>query len=247
MKSWKALKHVFNAWIKKDAYSRFVLAEKLAGKIYPKYKFSEFGRIFLDDNDFLKYYESFQGTNNYHSLDRKYTLDQIMKGIIAIQGDTAECGTFECASSYLICRRIQGQNRKHNFVDSFQGLSAPGSYDGTYWKKGVLVSSESLTRKNLKEFDCVVYHPGWIPEKFSEVAHLHFAFVHLDIDLYQPTLDALTFFYQRIYPGGMILCDDYGFATCPCVKKAMDGFFSDKPEKIMRFPTGQALVIRRYA
>ena len=34
-------------------YSRFVLAEKISEMIYPKYKFSKFGRLFLEDKAFM--------------------------------------------------------------------------------------------------------------------------------------------------------------------------------------------------
>ena len=224
-------------------YSRFMLAERMSGKIYSKYKFSEFGRLFLEDESFLRYYESFAGTENYHSLDRKYTLDQLMKLVVSVEGDTAECGAYQGASSYLMCRHTAESDKKHHVFDSFEGLSKPHPEDGTYWKSGDLSTSEDAIRDNLKEFDNVVYHKGWIPQRFFEVEHERFSFVHLDVDLYQPTMDSLGFFYGRMNPGGIILCDDYGFVTCPGAKKAMDSFFADKPEEIVSLPTGQGFVV----
>ena len=74
---------------------------------------------------------------------------------------------------------------------------------------------------------------------------MKFCFVHLDVDLYQPTLDSLTFFYEKMIQGGIILCDDYGFTTCPGAKKAMDSFFSDTHEEVVSLPTGQGFVVRK--
>ncbi len=241
-----ALRLVFNAFSKREdaEYSRYMLAEKSARLIYPKYKFSEFGRLFLEDKDFLRYYESCVSTENYHSLDRRYTLDQLMKLVSPVEGDTAECGAFRGAASYLICRRIAGSGKKHHVFDSFEGLSNPQPEDGTYWQSGDLSSSEDVVRELLKEFDNVVYHKGWIPEKFHEVENSKFSFVHLDVDLYQPTMDSLVFFYKRTCPGGIILCDDYGFVTCPGATKAMDSFFAEKPEEIVSLPTGQGFVVK---
>jgi len=237
---------MYKALIKGDDWSKFLIAEKISAIIYPRYKFSEFGRIFLQDEDFIRYYESFIGTENYHSLDRKYTLDQLMRLAVSLEGDTAECGAYQGASSFLICRRIAGLEKKHHIFDSFEGLSMPMPEDGSYWSQGNLACSESVIRKNLKEFDFVVYHKGWIPTKFQEVSAVRFCFVHLDVDLYQPTWDSLDFFYEKMTPGGIILCDDYGFITCPGARKAMDSFFSDKPEEIISLPTGQGLVMRKY-
>ena len=245
MKILTGLRMFFSAVIKGDEYSRFRLAEKISAIIYPRYKYSEFGRLFLYDDDFIRYYESFIGTENYHSLDRKYALDQLMKLAVCLEGDTAECGAYKGASSYLICRRIAGLRKRHHVFDSFEGISVPMPEDGSYWKKGDLVSAEAVIRENLKEFNFVVYHKGWIPEKFPEVSNGKFCFVHLDVDLFQPTLDSLTFFYEKMTQGGIILCDDYGFTTCPGAKKAMDSFFSDKHEEVVSLPTGQGFVVRK--
>jgi hypothetical protein len=76
------------------------------------------------------------------------------------------------------------------------------------------------------------------------VADITFSFVHLDVDLYQPTHDSLAFFYPRMVTGGIIVCDDYGFDSCPGAKKALDDFFRDK-EEIINVPTGQAFVIKK--
>jgi O-methyltransferase len=239
------LRILYNAVVKRDEWSRFYLSEILSKLIYPKLKFSEFGRIFFEDKTFMEYYEAFEGKGNYHSLDRKYTLDQLLKLVVGLEGDTAECGAYKGASSYLMCRRINGLNKEHHIFDSFEGLSEPAPADGSYWRKGHLAAAEEIIRENLREFDFVVYHKGWIPEGFGKVFEKRFCFVHIDVDLFQPTMDSLIFFYPRMVSGGIILCDDYGFITCPGAKKAVDTFFLDKPEEVVSLPTGQGMVIRR--
>jgi O-methyltransferase len=246
LKAVTGLRILYNAVVNGDEWSRFYLSEVVARWIYPKLKFSEFGRIFFEDKTFMEYYEAFEGKNNYHSLDRKYTLDQLLKLVVGLEGDTAECGAYKGASSYLMCRRITGLNKKHHVFDSFEGLSKPGPADGFYWEKGNLAAGETLIHENLKDFDFVVYHRGWIPERFGEVFARRFCFVHIDVDLFQPTLDSLNFYYPRVVNGGIILCDDYGFITCPGARKAVDTFFEDKPEEVVSLTTGQGLVIRKF-
>jgi len=244
-KATAGLRYLLDFLIQRDDRSRYVLAEALVRQIYPRYKFSEFGRLIDYDVDFIEYYERYCGTVNYHALDRKYTLDQLMKLVSAVEGDTVECGAFKGASSYLICRRIAGSKKTHHIFDSFEGLSKPGPEDGSHWHGGEMASDEAMIRGTLRDFDCVVYHKGWTPEKFHEVEDRRFSFIHIDVDLYQPTLDSLAFFYPRTTSGGIILGDDYGFITCPGQKKAMDLFFSDKLEEIVALPTGQGFVIKR--
>ena len=43
---------------------------------------------------------------------------------------------------------------------------------------------------------------------------------------------------------GIIVCDDYGFSTCPGAKQAFDEFIKEKPESIIHVPTGHALLLR---
>jgi hypothetical protein len=57
-------------------------------------------------------------------------------------------------------------------------------------------------------------------------------------------VDALEFFWPRIVPGGVVLCDDYGSIGCPGSRKAMDAFFADKKVRFIELPTAQAMVIK---
>lgn len=226
----------------------FQIAERLVGLVYPHYKFSEFGRTWLDDEAFQSYYRRFMDPGNWHSIDRKYALRELLKLCGEVPGDTAECGAYKGATSYLICRAsvdtAQASARHHYIFDSFEGLSAPEQRDGTYWMVGDLQATEQDVRGALAEFDAFSIFPGWIPERFAEVAERRFAFVHVDVDLYQPTRDSIEFFYPRLNPGGILILDDYGFRSCPGATAAADEFFADKPEAIANLPTGQGLVLK---
>lgn len=228
--------------------SRYAVVKKFTERLYPKFKLSSFGRIFLEDEDFLAYYRKYASTLDFSSLDRRYMLDQLAKHAMTLGGgDTAECGVFRGASSYLICQRIQGTGRLHFLFDSFEGISVPTDEDcGCAWGAGEFACSEEQVHETLREFSCAQYYKGWIPDRFDEVSERTFSFVHIDVDLYQPTLDSLVFFYPRMVPGGIILCDDYGMRQAPGAKKAMDDFFVGKQEVIMSLPTGQGLVIKSW-
>ncbi len=84
----------------------------------------------------------------------------------------------------------------------------------------------------------IVIHKGWIPEKFFEIETSNFAFVHIDVDIYEPTKASIEFFYPRLNNGGILICDDYGFSTCPGATLAIDEFLKDKPERMISFASG---------
>lgn len=225
---------------------RFRLLLKQGSLIYKKYPFKWSQLDWLQDSSFHKYLSKF---NEEYGLnkERRWMVQQLLRLIDAVPGDTAECGVFEGAGSYLICKANAASptfKRTHHIFDSFEGLSAPSPADGAYWHQGDMSRSEGIVRKNLAEFDALEFHRGWIPERFSQVSEKRFAFAHIDVDLYQPTLDSLRFFYDHMSPGGIVLCDDYGFTTCPGATQAADEHLTDKPETMIALPDGGGFFIK---
>lgn len=224
---------------------RYYAMERLANMFNPHFHFTEAGQVWRNDEVFEENYSNL-AENNFHAFDRKYTISQFLKLIKKLPGDIAECGVYKGATAWFICTFIQehGLKKAVHVFDSFEGLSTPEKEDGKYWVAGNLATNEAVCRNNLAAFNFVKYYKGWIPERFAEVESTQFCFVHIDVDLYQPTFDALSFFYERMNIGGLIICDDYGFSTCPGAKKAMDDFFANKPEAVIMLTTGQGLIIK---
>jgi O-methyltransferase len=93
-------------------------------------------------------------------------------------------------------------------------------------EKAQFASTEEEVKSALSAFPFVKLYKGWIPERFSEVANTTFAFVHIDVDLYQPTFDSLNFFYPRLSKGGCIVVDDYGLSQFPGCQRATQEFLA---------------------
>jgi hypothetical protein len=230
--------------IPEKSFGRYRLAERIARLISPDCLLSEYGRRWIEDKEFIKSMESFDGRGNLRALDRKWMLRELLKLTRTLEGDTAECGTWKGGSSWLICKGVSGSAKRHHAFDSFLGLSRPEPRDGSHFKAGELAVAEAEFRARLADFPNLRVYPGWIPSRFAEIAHLKFSFVHVDVDLYQPTHDSVEFFYPRLVPGGMLLLDDYGFAICPGAREAVDAYFVGKPEPVLEIPTGQGLVFK---
>lgn len=244
MKLVTGTKMLWDALINHNAFAMYQLSEKIIKFLNPNSIISEFGRTFLKDEKFKEYYRKFE-PDNWRSYDRKYFLDQLAGSVVDVAGDTAECGVYMGASSWLICNQIRGYKKTHHIFDSFEGLSKPDEFDGEYWQKGDMSVDIRKVNEVLSNFDFVEYHKGWIPERFADVDDNKFSFIHIDVDLYEPTRDSIEFFYERMNKNGILLCDDYGFESCPGATRAMDEFFKNKHEKIINVPTGQAFIIKR--
>jgi hypothetical protein len=224
----------------------FSVVRRMGRWMLPGYRFQWPNIAWWQDkefNDYLLRFKELDGMNT----DRRWTLLQLTRLAAYVPGDTAECGVFEGAGSYLIARSLnsQGDMRRTHFIfDSFEGLSQPAAIDGNYWTRGNLSCPLDTVKANLQPLKNISWHQGWIPERFSDIAENKFSFVHIDVDLYQPTRDSLAFFYPRMNSGGIIVCDDYGFTSCPGATQAADEVLRDKPEKMISLSSGGGFFIK---
>lgn len=203
-------------------------------------------KLWRQESSFIEKFRSLS-PHNYFSEERKYALKEFARSLRNVDGCVAECGAYVGVSSWFIANELPDVN--FYLFDSFEGLSQPDTVDGVgdgiqEWKKGDLKTSEEILKGNLTGFRNIHILKGWIPDRFEDVSQRNFRLVHIDVDLYQPTLDSLVFFYPRLNPGGVIIMDDYGFENCPGAYKAAEEFMKDKPETIIHLPTGQGVIIR---
>jgi hypothetical protein len=156
-----------------------------------------------------------------------------------ISGELAELGVGYGASARLIAEYAHG--RTLHLFDTFRGLPDPGEGDSKKFQPGDFRSSLSDVQSYLEGFH-VEYHPGLFPETAAAVRPRTFAFVHLDLDLYEGTVSALREFYPRMSAGGIILLHDY--LSSAGVTRAFQEFFQDKPEPILELSGYQAMVVK---
>lgn len=223
-------------------FRRFALLRAIARVVMPGYRFTSPFASWRTEREFSEYLERFAVDEGF-GADRRFALSQLLRLVEGVEGETAECGVYRGASSYLICR-ANGSRRTHHAFDSFEGISTPTGPDDGHRRAGDLACSLEAVRRNLSEFERIVYHAGWIPTRFPEVADLEFAFVHLDVALYEPTRDSIAFFYPRMTEGGILLCDDYGFDTCRGATRAVDEFLEDERESMVALSAGGGFLIK---
>jgi hypothetical protein len=231
--------------IRRDERIGFRLLARVARRWVPGYRLTwpELAWFYSPGlNTVLKKYGEADGFNAH----RRLALQQLLRLTAEVPGDTAECGVYLGCGSEIILQSNQRAplKREHFVFDSFEGLSAPSGRDGGYWSAHDLSVDEQSVRQNLSSYERVTYLRGWIPERFDEVRDRRFSFAHIDVDLYEPTLASLQFFYERLNPGGLLVCDDYGFLTCPGATQAVDEYLADKPEKMLLLPGGGGFFIK---
>lgn len=165
-------------------------------------------------------------------------------------GDFAELGVYKGHTAKLI--HYFAPERKLHLFDTFTGFH---QIDLQKENKQIQ-ESESINAfkdtsiEGVKNFvsmknNNVFFHKGYFPDTIpTELFKTKFAFVHLDADLYQPTLEGLKFFYERLSKKGIILCHDYN--SWPGSRKAIDEFLVDKAEIAIPMPdkSGSAIIVK---
>lgn len=153
-----------------------------------------------------------------------------------LDGDVIEFGTYKGGSAGVMLQNLPTNKVLHLF-DSFEGMPDV-SIQHDFHKKGDFAEtgadrvSEGLAKLGYNFELHVGYFSATIPE-MEKTENLVFSMAHIDADLYYSILEALRFCYPRMTNGGVIIFDDYGSPTCPGAKKAVDEFFSGKPERVV--------------
>ncbi|MGZ6142269.1 MAG: TylF/MycF/NovP-related O-methyltransferase [Myxococcales bacterium] len=159
-------------------------------------------------------------------------------------GDVMEAGVFKGGTARLLRLTMEGQGRTLRLFDAFEGMARTDAALDRHRAGDFSDTSLEAVRALVGDEPFIDYRKGWIPQTFAGLEQARFCFAHVDVDLYQSILDTLAFVYPRLSPGGVIVFDDYGFASCPGARRAVDEFFAGKPERPLALQTGQALVVK---
>lgn len=167
-----------------------------------------------------------------------YNILQAARRMNGIAGHYAEVGTYKGGSAKLICGATE---KPVHLFDTFEGLPALHDKDNPHFLEGQYAATLDDVRSAVNAPNAFFYK-GLFPASAPANLTAQFAFVHLDVDLYQSTLDSLAYFYPRMNKGAVLISHDYGGGG---VQVAFDEFFADKPEMVIPLAlTTQAMVIK---
>jgi len=185
-----------------------------------------------------------------HDNTRRDMLVLLMRTLLEhkVPGAFAELGVYKGLTARLI--HHYAPERTLHLFDTFEGFT-PRSNEIELAKLGHtarLFSDTSLEK--VRQFidgspAKLHFHQGFFPDSIPPaLSHETFAFVHLDADLYDPTLNGLQFFYPRVPPSGILVIHDYN--AWPGARRAVDEFFADKPELPLPMPdkSGSAVIVK---
>ncbi len=195
------------------------------------------------------YENGFYLTSHISRLAKMLAHYELYKSIVNLPGHIVECGVYKGASlvRFSTFREIlespysrkiigfdafgkfpeQDSPDDQKFVEKFEG-------EGGY---GIPVEGlkEVFKHKSFANYELVQGDiSDTIPKYLSEHPELKIALLHVDVDVYKPSVVILNNLHERVVRGGLVVFDDFG--TVAGETKAVDEFFKAADVLIEKLP-----------
>jgi O-methyltransferase len=157
-------------------------------------------------------------------LYRCYELWHLLGQVQGLDGDILEVGAWRGGTGGLLGRRSQdlGLDATVYLCDTFEGVVKTGSSDksydgGEHADTSVPVVEELIQKLEISNIEILT---GIFPEDTAHsIADRKFRFCHIDVDVYQSGKDVLDWVWERLPVGGIVVFDDFGFASTTGITK----------------------------
>ncbi len=217
------------------------LYHRLVVKDIPK---SEQYRPFFSPWLGAEFLREFHKLENHTLVSKEscWTLLSMLQHSLHVEGDVMEAGVFQGGSARFLKTLMGDGSRNLYLFDSFAGMETVSASTDRHQEGDFADTSLAAVQAFVGSESFIHYRQGWIPTTFAGLEDRRFCFAHIDLDLSQSILDCCEFIYPRLSAGGVMVFDDYGYASCPGARITIDEFFADKPEVPLALQTGQAVV-----
>lgn len=165
-----------------------------------------------------------------------------------VPGAFAEVGVYHGHSAKVIHHMAPA--RTFYLFDTFNGfeqtdLQHEPALDYRFTSGFFHDASPDRAKRYIDGNENVILCPGHFPKTVKQIADTQFAFVHVDADLYKPTIEALWYFYPRLAPGGVLIVHDYNH-DWNGINKAIAEFQAEISEPLVEVPDsyGSVMFIR---
>ncbi|MFL6090934.1 MAG: TylF/MycF/NovP-related O-methyltransferase [Aeromicrobium sp.] len=218
---------------------------------------------FLRDERFMSAYK--RGMDSGHRMGREpgsktdihleYRVHIILwaaQQAALLPGDFVECGVNTGCFSLAICEYLDFNNLKKDFwlFDTFVGMppeqitereAGLGRFDEN---ANMYEECYDIALENFAPFPRARLVRGMVPDTLTTVDIGKVCYLSIDMNIVEPEIAAIEYFWDKLVPGAPIVLDDYGWAGFAPQKEAMDAFARTKGVPIALLPTGQGLMIK---
>lgn len=195
---------------------------------------------------------------NLTRLLAHYELYRMVKDV---PGSIVECGIYQGNSFFAFAKFLEifhpGDRIRHVIgFDSFQGLQdfqpedgpmypnrskqkggwSAGEFEEAFYKLLAIAQEDQFVPKAARAFVVKGDILETVPKYVADNPGLRISLLHLDVDIYKPTLCALEQLYPRVVAGGLVVLDEYAMMEWGGESSALEAYFKGKPPKMQKFP-----------
>jgi O-methyltransferase len=194
---------------------------------------------------------AYQAIRSHTLVDmyRCFDLWGLIRQVANLPGDVLEVGVWRGGTGCLLglAMRDAGIAGKLFLADTFTGVVKAGQADSTY-KGGEHADTGPETVKSLLRASDVNNYQilkGIFPEETAaQIGQGQIRFCHVDVDVYRSAKDVFDWVWPRVPVGGIVVFDDYGFATCSGVTKFVNEQVGRADIVLMHNLNGHAVLVK---
>lgn len=205
----------------------------------------------FNKKDFWDYENAFHWFSPPNRISKQIAQWELFKQSCNVDGDILEIGVFKATSLIrwatfremcdISFKRIYG----FDAFGSFPINNSASTEDKQFVQKFSSDGGDGLSKdqidkimqnKNFKNYNLVKGDIALtLPNFLNDNPNLKISFLHLDVDIYDPTILALNLLWDRISKGGLLVIDDY-----KSVKGATDAVDEFLEKKIIKEKINQS-------
>lgn len=199
----------------------------------------------------FEYENAFYATSDATRIAKIIAHYELYKMITGLPGAVVECGVYKGVSlaRFSTFRQLceNADSRKIIGFDAFGKFPEHGdAADHKFIKHFENVGGDGLSQEAIQT---MLAHKGFrnieliagdicvtVPQYCASHLELKIALLHIDVDVYAPTVAILDSMFSRVVRGGLIVLDDYG--TIAGETRAVDEFLARQatPVRISKLP-----------
>ena len=168
-----------------------------------------------------------------------------------LEGSFVECGVNTGILSLAVCHGIDFNATGKDFFlfDTFCGIpeeqmAAQERPQRIHENQEIYEECYDLACRNFACFPRAHLVRGRVPGTLTMVNIEKVCYLSIDMNIAEPEIAAMEYFWDKLVPGATVILDDYGWAGYELQQEEHNHFAASKGVPILLLPTGQGLIIK---
>lgn len=170
---------------------------------------------------------------------------------LRLPGDFVECGVSTGIVSRAVAHYVEFGKHARRFwlIDTFEGIPLHQASP----RELALAKSKNQrhyhdchadVQQHFSRYPNVEVVKGRVPEILPTLNVTQVAFLHIDMNIAEPEVQAMRYFWDKLSPGAVVIFDDYASMAHQEQKTALDEFAAAHGFSILALPTGQGMALK---